>query len=56
MTRTSGFYRRKPKPEQEAKPVPKDEQLGPSKGICLWLPIGIAFWTALYLMVGLANG
>jgi hypothetical protein len=30
MTRTSGPYRRKPKPEQEAKPVPRDEwaQLG----------------------------
>jgi hypothetical protein len=34
--------------------IPQDEQLGPAKGICLWLPIGIALWCALLLMVGLA--
>jgi hypothetical protein len=36
--------------------IPQDEQLGPAKGICLWLLIAIAFWTALYFVVGLANG
>jgi hypothetical protein len=36
--------------------TPQDDPLSAIKGICLWLPIGIAFWTALYLVVGLANG
>jgi len=35
--------------------TPRDE-LAPARGILWALPIGLAFWCALLLIVGLANG
>jgi hypothetical protein len=34
--------------------TPQDEQLAPARGLAWGLMLSIAFWAALYLMVGLA--
>ena len=36
--------------------TPQDDQLAPVRGLAWGLMLSIAFWLALYLVVGLANG
>ena len=36
--------------------IPQDDQLAPARGLAWGLMLSIAFWLALYLVVGLANG
>ncbi len=36
--------------------TPQDDQLAPVRGLAWGLMLSIAFWCALLLMIGLANG